>query len=178
MRILKIIWSFLSQLFCGRKVFLEENQEFPEPQDQKFDLPLEEPTSWLFKIRSAVFRTQEGRRELMLWTKEKVPLKCFESLRILAVPKRHPAGIKYQVNKERETKELVCESSIIYVLCLEPLGEWNEVVSKEKIKGELCSINVMRLEFQDEETKTVFIYNTNGFFYPPESQEGAEAKEN
>ena len=138
---------------------------------------LDKPDIYLSRIKHLIFRTQEGRREMIVWLSQEIPAEALSGMRLFAAADDDGSVAEYSL-AESGAEDFIGETSIFYVLPLEPAGSYGV---PDEVIGRLHSINVPYIEINLANGEEAgFIHNPkNGFFYPCEkpmvsSAEGGE----
>ncbi|MDD4994851.1 MAG: hypothetical protein PHW53_00020 [Patescibacteria group bacterium] len=118
-------------------------------------------TSWLANILHLIFRTQDKRRELIVWLSGDIPCGLLSQIRLLAITDEYPEGLEFEIKGDAEG--FTSDDSIFYVLTLKPLK-----LEQNEVRGRLHATNVEYLQIQLPTGETMIFVHCpkNGFFYP------------
>jgi len=127
---------------------------------------VDNPASYLSWIKHLIFRTQEGRREMIVWLSKEIPAEALSEMRVFAAVDADRLVAEYSL-AESGAEDFIGETSIFYVLPLEPVDPSGV---PDEVLGRLHSINVPYIEINLASGEEAgFIHNPkNGFFYPCE----------
>ena len=117
--------------------------------------------NWLGNILHLQFRTQDERRDLIIWLSGDIPHPLLKEMRVLAVTDEYPGGLEFEI--QGDVEDFPGPNSIFYYLVLRPLDQENN-----EIKGRLHATNVAHLQMQlPTGERTIFVHcPKDGFFYP------------